>query len=41
MLSSKWALLSAVALFICMSLFILKHVLKYFVKVEPKSELFF
>lgn len=40
-LSSKWPLLSAVALFICMSLFILKRVLKYFVKVEPKSEYFF
>lgn len=40
-LSSKGALLSAVGLFICMSLFILKRLLKYFVKVEPKSEYFF
>lgn len=41
MLSNKGALVSAVGLFICMVLFILKHVPKCFVKVEPKSEYFF
>lgn len=40
-LSDKEALLSAVGTFICMVLFILKHVPKCFVKEEPKSECFF